>query len=290
MSLDVPLARFTRRVPRFRGWHRVLEPLRRHYAKVYRDRPDRWIVIDDFQGSLKIHVDRSAYIGSVIYWRGIHSYAEASLIRRHLATDGVFLDVGANQGELTLIAARHAPAGRVIAFEPVPRWFLLLAENVHRNGLSNVTVVNLALSDQESELEMFTSEDVSAQGAFNEGLSSFHRRAGRDTAVGRVSAVPLDRYAEREGLTRVDLIKVDVEGAERAVLEGAKGTLQRFRPRLILEWNEVESVSSTSGLRDDLRAMGYALFAVDPFARASSIRDDEPITTPTVFAQHESCL
>ena len=287
VSLDVPLARLTRRVPRFRGWHRLLEPLRRHYARVYRDRPDRWIVIDDFQGDLRIGVDRSAYIGSAIYWRGIHSYAEACLIRRHLPAEGVFLDVGANQGELTLIAARHARRGRVVAFEPVPRWFAALEENVRRNGLDHVVAVNRALSDEETEVEMFTSGDAGAQGA-NEGLSSFHRRELRDVSVGRVRALPLDLYVEREGLSRVDLIKIDVEGAERAVLQGARRTLERFHPSLILEWNEPAETPGAPSLRRELRARGYTLSAVDPFGRVTSIPDDAPVTSATVFAQHES--
>jgi len=289
VSLDVPLARFTRRVPRFRGWHRMIEPLRRHYARVYRDRDDRWIVIEDFQGGLRIGVDRSAYIGSAIYWRGIHSYAEAALIRRFLPVDGVFLDVGANQGELTLIAAQRARAGRVIAFEPVPRWFARLEENVRGNGWSHVRVVHRALSDRESEMEMYTSEEVGAQG-MNEGLSSLRRGDGREVAIGKVATLPLDVFAERERLDRIDLIKVDVEGAERAVIEGARQTLARLHPALILEWNEPAEPTPAPSLRDDLRAQGYALFGVDSFGHLASIPDAAPIHAPTVFAQHESRL
>jgi FkbM family methyltransferase len=286
VSLDVPLARLTRRVPRFRGWHRMLEPLRQHYAKVYRERADRWIVIDDFQGDLRIGLDRSGHIGSAIYWRGIHSFAEAQLIRDHLPVDGVFLDVGANQGELTLIAARQARRGRVIAFEPVPRWFAMLEENVRRNGWSHVTVVNRALSDREAEVEMYTSEE----GRTNEGLSSLRSTGDRNVPVATVSTLPLDAFVEREGLSRVDLIKIDVEGAERAVIDGASRTLERFRPNLILEWNEpaTDPEPTAPSLRRDLRAQGYALFTADPFARLVAVADGAPILLPTVWARHES--
>ena len=293
MGIDVPLARFTRRIPRFRGWHRLLEPLRRHFVKVYQGRPDRWIVIEDFEGDLRFRVDRAAYMSSVIYWRGIHSYGEASLIRRFLPSDGVFLDVGANQGELTLVAARRAPHGRVIAFEPIPQWFALLSENVRLNGLEHVTLVPVALSSREDTLEMFTSDDVCLHASFHEGLSTFHRTTYRDVPVGRFPTVPLDLYSQREGLTRVDMIKIDVEGAERAVLEGARATLDRLRPTLILELNEETFGSagySSEAIAQPLRSMGYTLFHVDPFARITPVADRPLASFGTLLARHENGL
>jgi hypothetical protein len=181
MSLDPALARFTRRVPRFRGWHRLLEPLRLHYVRKYAGRADRWIVIDDFEGDLRMKLDRSALMASVIYWRGIHSYSEATLVRRLLPEDGVFLDIGANQGELTLIAARKAPRGRVYAFEPVPIWFELLSENVRLNSFTNVELVNLALSDREGEQVMYSASGAPGDEGFHEGLSTFRQAEARSS-------------------------------------------------------------------------------------------------------------
>jgi hypothetical protein len=126
----------------------------------------------------------------------------------------------------------------------------------------------------------------------NEGLSSLQRGGGRNVPLGHVSTRPLDDWVEREGLSRVDLIKIDVEGAERAVLEGASRTLERFRPSLILEWNEPaeDPVPPGPSLRRDLHAQGYTLFSVDPFGRASLVQGGAPIASPTVFARHESRL
>jgi FkbM family methyltransferase len=284
VTLDVPLARFTRHVPRFRGWHRMLEPLRRHYARVYRGRPDRWVVIDDFEGDLRLRLDRSAHIGSAIYWRGIHSFAEASILRGIVRPDDVVLDVGANQGELTLIAARQARSGRVFAFEPVPEWLALLTENVRMNRLDHVTPVGVALSDRESEVEMFTADDA---GSLNEGLSSLRESAQRSRSAGRVRTLPLDVFVQREGLSRVDLVKIDVEGGEAAVIEGGRATLERFHPSLILEWNEPASAEA-NGLASWLRARGYALFVVDPFGRRTPLAENAPVRWPTVFARHAS--
>jgi FkbM family methyltransferase len=293
VSLDATLARFTRRVPRFRGWHRLLEPLRRHYVRVYEGRADRWTEIADFEGDLRMRVDRAAYMGSLIYWRGIHAYAEAGVIRRFLPEDGVFVDVGANQGELTLVAARRARRGRVISFEPVPQWHERLAANVALNRFANVTLVRAGVSDHEGEAEMFTSHDTSAQASFNEGLSSFQRSGYRDVPVGSFPLVTLDAWAAREGLSRLDLLKVDVEGSERAVLEGAAATLEKFRPMVLLELNEETfgAAGYTGGaLAGWLQARGYALFLVDPFARIHRLLHRPLDAHGTLFARHASSL
>ena len=293
MSLDQALARFTRHVPRFRGWHRLLEPIRRHYVRRYQGRPDRWVEIDDFEGDLRMRLDRAALMSSIIYWRGIHSFSEAALIRRHLPPDGVFLDVGANQGELTLVAARHARRGRVFAFEPVPEWFELLCQNVRLNGLANVTPVNVALSDTEGEREMFTSDDVATYTALHEGLSSFVRSDSRPIRVGSFPTLPLDTFAARERLVRVDLVKIDVEGAEASVLAGAGEVLARHRPMLVLEWNPElqDRAEGTAGdLPGTLRGLGYRLFDVDPFARLRALPEGRTPAHDTLFARHASRL
>ncbi len=290
MQLDVPLARLARHVPRFRGWHRLLEPLRRMFVKVYADRPERWIVIDDFERDLRMRLDRSAYMSSLIYWRGIHSFSEASLIRAFLPPEGVFLDVGANQGELTLVAARKASRGQVFAFEPVPEWFQLLSENIALNGFGHVTAVPAALAEQEGTVEMFTSSDRQLHAGFHEGLSTFHRTEYRNVPVGQFPTTSMDAFVASKGLQRVDLIKIDVEGAEKAVLAGAQETLRRFRPMLILELNE--GTFSSAGYTGaefvaSLRELGYALFDVDPFGRIKPLPERGLAEFGTLFARHE---
>ncbi len=293
MSLDAALARVTRRVPRFRGWHRLLEPLRLHWVRAYAGREDRWIVIDDFEGALRMKLDRAAYMGSLIYWRGIHSFAEAAMVRRFLPEDGVFLDVGANQGELTLVAARQAPRGRVYAFEPVPEWFARLEENVGMNALAHVRAFRLALSDAEGEVEMFASPAGHGDADYNEGLSSLHRSDTRSVPVGTFPTLPLDAFAEREGLDRIDVIKIDVEGAEPRVLAGGRETLARFRPVLVLEWKPdalADGGTPGDGLLVMLRELGYTLFEVDPFARIREVPVGRLPRHDTLLARHASGL
>ncbi|MBI5169456.1 MAG: FkbM family methyltransferase [Candidatus Eisenbacteria bacterium] len=291
MRLDPALARFTRRVPRFRGWHRLLEPLRLHDVRAWTGRADRWIVIDDFEGALRMKLDRAAYMGSLIYWRGIHSFAEAAMVRRFLPGDGVFLDVGANQGELTLVAAHRAPRGRVYAFEPVPEWFARLEENVALNAFTHVRAFRLALSDTEGEVEMFASAAGHGDADYNEGLSSLHRSETRSVSVGSFPTLPLDAFAAREGLDRIDLIKIDVEGAEERVLAGGRETLARLRPVLVLEWKPdalADAGTSGDGLLATLRALGYACFEVDPFARVREVPAGQRPRHDTLLARHAS--
>jgi FkbM family methyltransferase len=289
LSLESVVTRWTRRVPAFRGWYRLLEPFRRASAQRWAARDDRWTVLDDFQGDLRMRVDRGAYMGSLIHWRGIHAAVEAGLLRRFLPPDGVFVDVGANQGELTLVGARLAPRGRVVAFEPVPHWHERLVDNVALNAWSHVTVVRAALADREGVREMFTGDGGGAEGGANEGLSSLHRGDGRQRSLGTVEALTLDAYVARTGLDRLDVLKVDVEGGEHEVLAGARAVLARFRPVLIVEWSPAVHADvgrDGDALLDELRALGYRLHEVNAYGRVRALGPSERPRLETLLALH----
>ena len=140
-----------------------------------------------------------------------------------LPPDGIMVDAGAHVGLVAVPAAALVPGGRVHALEPVPATADLLAVNAA--GHPAVTVHRIALSDHEGEAAM------DADAAFSAGSSI--------AAAGalRVPVRTLDAWAEDVGLGRLDVLKLDVEGAEVAALRGARRTLARLRPALIVECN-----------------------------------------------------
>jgi FkbM family methyltransferase len=151
----------------------------------------------------------------------------------NLSPGMVFIDVGANIGYFTLLAGQHlVHSGRVFAVEPNPSVAEQLRQNVARSGLSNVTVVEAACSDSD-ERRPFYLADISHTG--NTGQSSLSRENAQTETWVQVNCLTMDQLVESTKATRVDLVKIDVEGAEMSVLRGMTRTLTCFRPKLIVE-------------------------------------------------------
>ena len=139
----------------------------------------------------------------------------------------VVWDIGANIGFYSLIAARLAGDGEVIAFEPLPANLAAIRRNLALNGLSNVKVLGIALADTEGTADLqihseltWAKLDTSADTAFQQELAV----AGHVT----VQLSTIDRQLEI--LPPPDVVKIDIEGAEVAALRGASKLLSTHRP------------------------------------------------------------
>lgn len=152
------------------------------------------------------------------------------LMRRRLAPDAISLDIGANVGPLTLVMSECSPDGHVHAFEPAGETFEYLVRNLDVNGAANVTAHRLAFYNSSSRLQLSYTAGF-AGGSF---LSSTAYSEGETETI---TTVRLDDWVQEHGLKRIDLVKLDVEGAELRVLEGGRRTLTRLRPDLIVEFN-----------------------------------------------------
>ncbi len=162
-----------------------------------------------------------------LYFRQIRGRFEPefqAVCARALGPGATGIDVGANIGATALIMAAFAgTAGRVIAVEPGPQSFALLQRNLALNDASTVTVLNCAVSAEPGRM------------TFCENSAFGHLAPGAEGL--QVDVKTLDQIVERLGLTRLDLLKIDTEGFEPQVLEGARATLERFRPVIYLELN-----------------------------------------------------
>lgn len=255
-SLDV-LRKLVSPLASVRGLRRVNELLRRRYSNAEETR-----LISDFDGDIRFACRLDSHISSTIYWAGSYSASQLRLLDRILRADMTFVDVGANEGEQTLFAAKRLKAGRVIAFEPNPQVFAMLEKNLALNGFDNTKLEQMGLGDKPGELRLFGSDSRSADGSFNLGLSTLHAREGVSTAVASIRIDTLDAYCAREGLTRLDVLKIDVEGSELAALRGAAHTLETLRPQLIIEVNEATSRAGGYEAREILELIsghGYAV-------------------------------
>ncbi len=212
----------------------------------------------------------------------------AMVLQSWLTPGAVFLDIGANVGLFTLLGSRWVGAtGRVIAVEPSPRERQRLDAHLRLNAVDNVDVVAAAVADREGTGELMVASPERS------GLNTLGRRFAYDdvTIAERVSVplVTLDAIVQGAGLTRVDVIKLDIEGGEVAALEGAATTLRRFRPKLIVEVvaNALASCgASVERLCELLRASAYELFEIDegaalrPVAQGQSPSDGNLVALP----------
>ena len=146
--------------------------------------------------------------------------------------DFICLDIGANIGVMSLQMASAASNGHVYAFEPSPTNFKNLCKNVFLNTVSNITPIPVGVGDRECIAEFNYVPSVA-------GCSFISTTGVREGIQEQVRIVTVDSVVSEKGISRVDFIKLDVEGAERPVLIGSLDTLKRFRPVMIMEFNPV---------------------------------------------------
>ena len=155
---------------------------------------------------------------------------------RYCCAGMTVFDIGANAGHHLLPLAKLCGAsGRVIAFEPVPENVTCLLETLRLNHLENVTVHQLAISDREGVAELRFTGVFDGFACLTEGGHGHSEKKAMTAASIPVRTIDLDTFCRQRGISRVDLIKIDIEGAEMLALRGMSRILCAYRPVLILE-------------------------------------------------------
>lgn len=191
---------------------------------------------------------------------------ELFLLRRLVRPGAVCLDVGAAGGAHLLVmawaAGRH---GRVFGFEPRPGSLQALRRLVRLAGVGDrVTLVPAALADGPGQLPLRipivpTRAHLPGTTAAIDGAAAFARLPSREITVATRS---LDEVVASERLDRVDVVKIDVEGAELSVLSGAVDTLERHRPTVLVEADDLHQArfdATAQDVVDRVVAHGYRL-------------------------------
>jgi FkbM family methyltransferase len=214
------------------------------------------------RGSAKgLWIRISPRFGRAVY-NGSYEAIVQETLAKCLRPGMVFYDIGANVGLFTLIGARCVgTSGRVFAFEPDPEVCQELRENVERNELHNVEVVEAAVSSATGSADFVRADPKISPGM---GIGKLTSSAGKEAKI-RVRTVALNDFLSQAKPPSV--IKCDVEGAEMAVLEGARGVLKRHRPIVVCEAHSEELATAVTKL---LEEMGYRVLPLPPRSRDPS--------------------
>ncbi len=236
---------------------RRLSNQNRELVKVPNHWSDDHPLVEVRRMGLRLTLDLRDNLQALVFYTGTYEPAFTRALRRELKAGDVYVDVGAHIGVHALRVARRLRqlgGGRVVAFEPAPDSASKLRQAAERNHLE-VDLVPAALSDRRAEATLYADSRYSAADA---GVRSLY---GDGRVVACVPLVPLDDWARENGLNRMDIMKVDVEGHEHAVLSGAAETITRLGPRLIYLEMKDNSLGrapvSDVQLGDWLRAHGY---------------------------------
>jgi FkbM family methyltransferase len=214
---------------------------------------------------MPIEVDPRDMIGSDILRSGVWEMETVGFVTSWLRRGMTFVDAGAHVGQYTLLASGAVgPAGRVIAFEPHPVLFQVLRRNVSRAGCVNVTVSQLALGRAAGpgHLVLHPPGNYGASSLRPDAATAHHPRMP-------VQVITLDEALSGFGRTpAVDLVKIDVEGAELDVIEGARGTLAAS-PGIVLiveflRANPLRFGHTVEDVEARLRELGFQLFTLTP--------------------------
>lgn len=207
--------------------------------------------------SIKIKVDLLEEIGTHVFLYGVWEPVNTKFFIQLLKPGMICYDIGANIGYYTLIFARAVgESGSVLSFEPISSVRKSLVENVVLNNYSHIVkVIDTALSDTESEIEMYLGD------ASNMGTSSFARPKNFSGKSETVKTLLLDNLIKRDNLYKLpDVLKIDVEGAELKVLRGMNTLLSTNSIDIFVEihdWTLKKQGDSAKQVFDYLASLSY---------------------------------
>ncbi len=173
------------------------------------------------------------------------------VLANDLPEEAVIVDVGAGLGDFAVHAALRSPRARIVAVEPHPGSFRLLEENLAANGVTNVRALPVALTETAAATVPL---DVGAREP-----ALFTTTAPRVSRAVDVPNRTLAALLEHCGLERVDLLKLDCEGAEFGILLEASGETLRRIERIVLEWHEGVTQWNAADLAGRLESAGFVV-------------------------------
>lgn len=214
-----------------------------------------------------LHVRGSDAVGRNLLLTGFVEYYTSRLISNLLRPNTTFLDIGANVGYFTVLAALRQPSCRIVAIEPVPETFDRLDRNIALNRIQNVITVPQAVGDYIGTTVVRLGEDSGFSSIEVSSDEDSDQSIGNDRLL-KVTITTVDDICERHDLKQIDLVKVDVEGYEEFVFRGMRRVISRNHPIIVTEmedhWHR-RYQSRKDRIVDQFREDEYLAFALSRY-------------------------
>lgn len=247
------------------------------------------IDVSDFDGDMAMRLDLSEHMQRRIFWMGYYNSDIACILDEFLSDNMTVLDIGANIGEVTLLAAKKVGQnGQVYAFEPMDNLTNKLSFHVQKNQLSQVYLQNCALGNKcDSKVPIYFGKKESES---NDGLGSLYRTQGTESPAQYIKLTTMDVWvAEHPQITNIDLVKIDIEGAELSCLQGGLKTLSKFKPKIIIEIQNFSSGQAgykATDIIDLLAELGYEFYRIESAGKLISINRSSLLEFQNVLCIH----
>jgi FkbM family methyltransferase len=180
------------------------------------------------------------------YFEADYENENIAFLKANCREGMIVIDIGAHLGLISTITGQLVkPSGKVYAFEPTPQTFKTLKQIVQLNNLSeNVICVNQAVSDSNGEIDFFIDN--------NEGsnANSLVHRSDRNRTSLKIKTTTIDSFTKDNNIEMLNLIKIDAEGVEYSVLKGAKESINKFKPKIILALHPTLITNNNNTLED----------------------------------------
>lgn len=208
----------------------------------------------------KLLTNQTSYVAKLLYWNGPSKFEYTPIFERLSQKVDSFIDIGANTGYYSILAASVNPNITIHSFEPAKGPAHYLRKNIAINNFrTKITAHDIALSDKESEVEFYEVQNAKYRYLSHNlgGVGSLKKESNLNRTSTIVKVLSLDHFVDRKGIQKIDLIKVDTEGTENLVLKGGPQTIQRFKPIIICEtlFHRIEKE-----LESIMRSHGYEFF------------------------------
>lgn len=222
--------RLARLYPREHGKYSILTRL--YFPYLAPKVPTR--VVSTLRYGIRMQLDVTEYLQAHLYVFGDYELPTIRFLRSVLKPGSVCLDVGAQMGYLSLAMATAADRRTVVhAFEPESNNAARLRENVALNSLNNITLHQTAVSTVDGSLKLYLSNDRNAG-----THSTVYIESNVSSEFVEIPSVTLESFAREKRFSSIDLIKIDVEGAEIDVINGALTVLKQHKPLVIMELSD----------------------------------------------------
>lgn len=169
-------------------------------------------------------------------------------------------DIGANVGDITMhIAQKIGDRGVIHSFEPDPINYKRISKNISLNTFKNIHLNNMGLGSETAKLKIIVRDE------YNRGMNQLVKGSVKE-GDDFIQIMRFDDYVKKNGINKIDVIKIDVEGFDFEVLKGASDTLDKFHPKLFIELDDdclIKQDASATQLVTFLEKKGYKITNVD---------------------------